>query len=493
MKKLQEVLDIIPVYQLNQTLDNININGVTIDSREVQKGNLFICIDGYTVDGHNFAKQAEANGAHAIVAEKPLDGINIPVIYVRDTIKAVGLLANSYYDNPTQALQLIGITGTNGKTSVTYLLDAIFQKNQQKTGVIGTIQMKIGERKVPVANTTPEASFLQKGFKEMIDSGVETAIMEVSSHALEMGRVNGCDFNIAVYTNLSQDHLDYHDSMESYFQAKSRLFQQLGNRYDPKKPKYAVINQDDEYSEKFINATTQPVVTYGIDNEADVRATNLELNANGTSFELVTYKGNIAISSKLMGKFSIYNMLAAVATALLSNIPLKIIKEALEETAGVSGRFEPVQIGQTYGVVVDYAHTPDSLENVLQTMRGFAEGDIYVVVGCGGDRDKTKRPLMANIAVNYATHAIFTSDNPRSEDPSVIIEDMIRGIDMNNYDVIIDRKEAIEKSIALAKRNDMILIAGKGHETYQIIGPQTLDFDDRKVAKHAIEKRLKQE
>lgn len=490
MKKLTDVVNSIPVFQVNKEINDIEINGVEIDSREVKQGDLFICIDGYTVDGHNYVKQAEANGASAIVAEKPVAELAIPVIIVRNTVKAVALLANAYYDNPTQELQLIGITGTNGKTSVTYLLDEIFQKNKQKTGVIGTIQMKILNKRIPVSNTTPEAAFLQKGFREMINSGVDTAIMEVSSHALEMGRVNGCDFDIAVFTNLSQDHLDYHADMESYFLAKSRLFQQLGNQYRVNHPKFAVINQDDKYSEKFMAATTQPVITYGIETDADVRATHLQLNANGTSFQLETFKGNIHISSKLMGKFSVYNMLAAVATSLLAQIPLETIRAALEETAGVNGRFEPVQIGQSYGVVVDYAHTPDSLENVLQTMRGFAEGKIYVVVGCGGDRDKTKRPLMANIASEYADYAIFTSDNPRSENPNAIIADMVAGLEYSNYDVIVDRKEAIEKSIAMANRNDMILIAGKGHETYQIIGSKKYDFDDRIVAKAAIAKNV---
>ncbi|GGM20573.1 UDP-N-acetylmuramoyl-L-alanyl-D-glutamate--2,6-diaminopimelate ligase [Paraliobacillus quinghaiensis] len=490
MKRLVDVLAILPTYQVNQAISDISMNGLTIDSRQVKSGDLFICIEGYTVDGHDFVKQAEANGACAIVAQKALNETNIPVIYVRDTVRILALLANSYYDMPTNDLQLIGVTGTNGKTSVTNLLDDIFKLDKRVTGSIGTIQMKIADTIHEVSNTTPEASFLQKSFRNMVDQGVKTAIMEVSSHALEIGRVNGCDFNIAIFTNLSQDHLDYHGDMPSYFQAKSRLFRQLGNRYDPDNPKYAVINLDDAYSENFIHATTQPVVTYGIEQKADVSASQIKLEANGTTFILETFYGNITIKSKLIGKFSIYNMLAAATASLLAGVPLETVKEALENTTGVRGRFEPVLAGQPFGVIVDYAHTPDSLENVLQTMQGFVKGKIYVVVGCGGDRDRTKRPLMAQIASKYADYAFYTSDNPRSEDPDSIIADMVTGLEATNYEVIIDREKAIKKSITSASENDMILIAGKGHETYQIIGTEIVDFDDRAVATEAIKQYL---
>lgn len=486
MKKLIDLITILPVYQHKHAIDQQIITGLTIDSRQVKKGDLFVCIAGYTVDGHKFAKQAELNGACAILAEKEIDGVDIPVIYVRDTNRALPLLANHYYDFPTDKLHLIGITGTNGKTSVTYLLDEIFRTEKRKTALIGTIQMKIGDDAYAIANTTPEAAFLQKSFHTMVEQKVEHVMMEVSSHALELGRVNGCDFDMAVYTNLTQDHLDYHQDMGSYLKAKTRLFYQLGNKYDSARPKYAIINQDDRYCDAFIHATSQPVVTYGIKQEADVRASDICLTANGSSFQLVTYQGSVFIKTSLMGEFNIYNMLASATAALLAGVPLSSIKQAFEQSKGVKGRFEAVVGEQDFGVIVDYAHTPDSLENVLITIKSFVKGKIYLVVGCGGDRDRTKRPLMAAIADKYADHTILTSDNPRSEDPEQIISEMLPGMKIGNYQVSLDRKTAIEQAISLAQVDDVVLIAGKGHETYQIIGEDVFDFDDYQIASATI-------
>lgn len=485
--KLREITASLGLYKTTKDIDQIEITGLEMDSRKVKRGNLFFCISGFTVDGHSFAADAEKNGASAVVAERELD-LSIPVIVVKNSSKALAIAANIYYENPTKELDLIGVTGTNGKTTVTYLLDEIFQQYNQVTGLIGTIQMKIGSEKFDVKNTTPDALFLQKNFRQMVDKKVKTAFMEVSSHALDLGRTHGCDFDIAIFTNLTQDHLDYHSSMEEYLHTKSLLFAQLGNSYHTGKPKYAVINLDDTTSEYLMKSTAQHVVTYGINDEnADVLAKNIVLDANGSKFTIETNETQINISSKLMGKFSIYNMLAATAAAICAGVPTNIIKQALESTTGVRGRFEPVMEGQSFGVIVDYAHTSDSLENVLTTINSFAKGKVYVVIGCGGDRDRTKRPLMAKAAVDYADLAIFTSDNPRSEDPKEIINDMINGIDKENYKVIINRKEAIIHSIELAKDNDIVLIAGKGHETYQIIGKDVLDFDDKKVAIEAIQ------
>ncbi|MBM7571731.1 UDP-N-acetylmuramoyl-L-alanyl-D-glutamate--2,6-diaminopimelate ligase [Aquibacillus albus] len=487
--KLRELVERFFLYQTTKNIDSIFIKGIAIDSRKVGNGDLFFCITGFTVDGHDFAKQAEANGACAIVAEKPVD-VTIPVIIVNNSSRALSIAANTFFHNPTNKLQLIGVTGTNGKTSVTYLLEEIFQQSKKKTGLIGTIQMKIGDTSYNVKNTTPEALYLQKSFRQMVEENVETVMMEVSSHALDLGRVYGCDFDIAIFTNLSQDHLDYHENMGDYLHAKSLLFSQLGNRYDLTSPKFAIVNKDDSNAEFIIKSTAQHVITYGIDSEADITATNIELNANGSSFTICTSDGNMDITSRLMGKFSVYNMLAATAAAICSGVSLRDIKSALELTTGVKGRFEPVATGQPYGVIVDYAHTPDSLENVLTTIRSFSNGNVYVVVGCGGDRDRSKRPLMAQVAVNYADLALFTSDNPRSEDPDQIINDMINGMDKTNYEVIVDRKEAINRSIRLAKENDIVLIAGKGHETYQIIGNEVHDFNDKKVAEDAIIQKI---
>ncbi|WP_345238783.1 UDP-N-acetylmuramoyl-L-alanyl-D-glutamate--2,6-diaminopimelate ligase [Pontibacillus salipaludis] len=483
--KLSHLLQTLHVYQTTKDINNITVTGIEMDSRLVDPGHLFICINGFTVDGHEFAKQAEEKGAAAIVAERPLD-VSVPVILVSDTSKAMAKLANLYYQNPTQQFRLIGITGTNGKTSTSYLVESIFKHQKQKTGLIGTIQMKIGDKEYEVKNTTPDSLFLQKHFAEMVNEDVDTAVMEVSSHALDLGRVHGADFDIAVFTNLSQDHLDYHKDMDDYLRAKSLLFAQLGNGYNSDEPKFGVVNKDDPYYETFCKSTSQEVLTYSINQEADVTAKNVNLTASGTTFTLCTPNGEKEIRSPLIGKFSVYNMLAAASAAWVSGVELNTIQEALSETRGVSGRFEPVLAGQEFGVIVDYAHTPDSLENVLETIQSFAKEKIYVVVGCGGDRDRTKRPLMAQVAVKYATEAIFTSDNPRSEDPESILRDMESGVKENTYTTIVNRKEAIQFAVDKANAGDVILIAGKGHEPYQEVNGVTHHFDDREVAAECI-------
>ncbi|KGP72433.1 UDP-N-acetylmuramoyl-L-alanyl-D-glutamate--2,6-diaminopimelate ligase [Pontibacillus yanchengensis] len=482
--KLTNLIKALRVYRTTKSIEHIDVTGLEMDSRAVQRGNVFICINGYTVDGHDFAKQAEEKGATAIVAERPLP-VSIPVIIVNDSQRAMSKLANHYFNNPTQQFRLIGVTGTNGKTTTSYLIDSIFQTSQQQTGLIGTIQMKIGNEEYEVKNTTPDSLFLQKNFAKMAEQKVDTAVMEVSSHALDLGRVHGCDFDVAVFTNLSQDHLDFHKDMDDYLRAKSLLFSQLGNAYKSN-VKYAVLNQDDPHYTSLMKSTAQEVITYGIDSHADITAQQLYVTAQGTTFMLTTPDGEIEVKSSLIGRFSVYNMLAAASAAWISGISLETIKQAFENTPGVSGRFEPILSGQDFGVIVDYAHTPDSLENVLQTIKSFATKRIFVVVGCGGDRDKKKRPLMAQVAVKYADQAIFTSDNPRSEDPASIIADMEAGVEEGSYIVIQDRKEAIHKAIEQADSSDVVLIAGKGHETYQEINGQTLHFDDREVARESI-------
>jgi UDP-N-acetylmuramoyl-L-alanyl-D-glutamate--2,6-diaminopimelate ligase len=485
--RLSEILSLLPFSeQFSETYD-IEINEIKMDSREITKGDLFVCIRGFTVDGHDYVKEAVSNGAAVIVAEKNITA-SVPVIVVSDTVRFLAMAATKYYDFPSNGVPLIGVTGTNGKTTVTYLLEKIFQFHANKTAVIGTIQMKIGETVYPVDNTTPDALFLQKTFRKMIDEGVERVIMEVSSHALDQGRVYGCDYNIAIFTNLTQDHLDYHDSMDDYLRAKSLLFAQLGNKYRLTDRKYAIINHDDPACRKLKRATSQAVVTYGIDNESSIMAKSISLSPTGTHFLLCTPKGDVEIRSKLIGKFNVSNMLAASSAALVSGVPLDTIKRALESIKGVNGRFELVQHKHPFSVIVDYAHTPDSLENVLKTICEFAKQNVYVVVGCGGDRDRTKRPLMAKMAIKYTDCAIFTSDNPRTEDPNDIISDMISGLPdtSENYKVIVDRKKAIFYAIQQAKKDDIILIAGKGHETYQQIGHTKLHFDDREIAKEAL-------
>ncbi|MEH7333375.1 UDP-N-acetylmuramoyl-L-alanyl-D-glutamate--2,6-diaminopimelate ligase [Neobacillus drentensis] len=486
LHKLLENLHLLTPYEG----ENPDIISIENDNRKVQNGSLLICIKGYTVDGHDFADSAVEKGAVAILAERPLP-LKVPVIIVQDTTRAMAVLADAFYGQPTKKLHLIGITGTNGKTTTSHLIEKILSDQKKKTGLIGTMYTKIADKVMETKNTTPESLTLQKTFQHMVDEGVEAAVMEVSSHALDLGRVHGCDYNVAVFTNLTQDHLDYHKTMEEYQRSKSLLFAQLGNTYEYSNPKFAVLNADDPASDMFRRSTAAHVITYGIEEKADFQATNIQMTSAGTNFELVIGKSKYSINMQLIGKFSVYNVLASIAAAYVSKIPLADIIKSIENVEGVSGRFELVNAGQDFTVIVDYAHTPDSLENVLKTIKHFAKKKIFVIVGCGGDRDRTKRPLMAEIACKLATDPIFTSDNPRSEDPLAILKDMEAGVKHPQYvyTIIPDRKEAIKSAIQQADAGDVVLIAGKGHETYQIIGTQVYDFDDRLVALDAIKGR----
>ncbi|WP_409294464.1 UDP-N-acetylmuramoyl-L-alanyl-D-glutamate--2,6-diaminopimelate ligase [Peribacillus sp. SCS-26] len=484
--KLHSLISSLPFIQLPE--ENPEIVSIENDHRLVKEGSLFICIKGYTVDGHDLAAQAVSRGAYAIIAEREVNA-SVPVVMVPETAKAMAVLADAFYGHPTQSLRLIGITGTNGKTTTSHLIEKILSDAGSKTGLIGTMYTKIGDETQETKNTTPDSLTLQKIFSKMVKRDVTDAVMEVSSHALELGRVNGCDYDIAVFTNLTQDHLDFHGSMENYKFAKGLLFARLGSAFPAGKPKFAVLNADDEASLDFAKYTAAQVITYGIDQPSDIRAMNLEITASGTSFTLQAFGNEHSVQLKLAGKFNVYNALAAIAAGLSAGIPLTGIIQSLSEVKGVSGRFELVDEGQDFSVIVDYSHTPDSLENVIRTVREFARGDVYTIVGCGGDRDRTKRPLMAKIACDLSTHAIFTSDNPRSEDPLEIIRDMEEGVKGQNYLVIPDRKQAIGHAVSKAKNGDVIIIAGKGHETYQIIGSEILDFDDRQVARGFLVER----
>ncbi|MFC4320277.1 UDP-N-acetylmuramoyl-L-alanyl-D-glutamate--2,6-diaminopimelate ligase [Litchfieldia salsa] len=465
--------------------ENPVITSLEMDSRNVTEGSLFFCIEGYTVDGHDYAKQAEENGAVALVVEKEVN-VSIPTIRVKNSKRVMAVLSDAFYKQPTQKLHLIGVTGTNGKTSTTHIIDKICNDYGQKTGLIGTMYMKIGEETLDVKNTTPESLTLQKTFHQMVEANVETAIMEVSSHALDLGRVHGCDFDVAVFTNLTQDHLDYHQSMDEYRHAKGLLFSGLGNSFNHKKPKFAILNADDPASGEYSKSTAATIITYGIHTKSDIMAKNIRMTSTGTTFELITPFESQSVSMKLIGKFSVYNVLASITACLVSGIPLGQIISSFGEIDGIAGRFEVVNGGQDFTVVVDYAHTPDSLENVLTTVNQLAKGRTIVVVGCGGDRDRSKRPLMAKISVDHADLSIFTSDNPRSEKPEAILQDMEEGVQGQAYVSLVDRKEAIKYAISHAKEDDIIIIAGKGHETYQIIGDKIDNFDDRLVALEAI-------
>ncbi|AMA72568.1 UDP-N-acetylmuramoyl-L-alanyl-D-glutamate--2,6-diaminopimelate ligase [Aneurinibacillus thermoaerophilus] len=472
-----------------------NITGIEVDSRKVKPGDLFICLPGFTVDGHDFAVKAVERGAVAVLAQREVS-VHVPVVYVPDTKRAMAVLADRFFGHPTQHMKIIGVTGTNGKTTTTYLIERILGEAGHPTGIIGTIEMRLGDEVREVKNTTPEALDLQRAFRWMKDKGAEYAAIEVSSHALDMGRVRGVRFATGVFTNLTQDHLDYHKTMENYLQAKGLLFSQLGNEYDNERMKYAVLNADDPASETFARITPAQIITYGIRNAADVRARDILITANGTRLTIDTFVGSMTLTLRMIGNFNIYNALAATAACLVEGIPLEQIKATLEKVEGVRGRFERVDAGQDFTVIVDYAHTPDSLENVLKTIREFAEGKVYCIVGCGGDRDRTKRPIMASIAARYADVAVITSDNPRSEDPKAIIDEMVAGliadgVNEERYFTRVDRREAIREAIHRAAPSDVVLIAGKGHETYQILKDKTIHFDDKEEAYQAILEKKK--
>lgn len=492
---LQDLIAPLLLKKVVGSVDGVEVRGLTADSRQVQPGMLFVALRGATVDGHAFVKQALDRGAVAFVVEEVNKEISAPQIVVRNTRTAVAVLASVFYGNPSRELKVIGVTGTNGKTTVTHLIERILEDQGHKTGLIGTLKKRIGEKEYAAVNTTPEALELQETFRAMRQVGSEYAIMEVSSHALELKRVAGTDFHMAVLTNVTQDHLDFHGTLENYRQAKGKLFSQLGNTYEPSlsQNKFAVINADDPSAAYFLGQCAVQTVTYGIHNAADVRAVDVKITAEGASFRVESWAGQLELHLQMTGTFSVYNALAAIAACLCEGIPLQQMKASLERVAGVPGRFERVRAGQPFTVIVDYAHTPDSLENVLKTIREFAKGKVYTVVGCGGDRDRMKRPKMAKIAVDYSDLAIITSDNPRTEDPEQILDDMEAGLHdvaKERYIRLSDRTEAIRFAISKAIEGDVVLIAGKGHETYQIIGRTRYHYDDREVAAKAIRGEL---
>lgn len=464
---------------------NVTITGIETDSRRVRKGNLFVCIKGFTVDGHSFAKIAEEMGAVAIVSERVLEEVAVPVILVKDSRRTLDRLANAFYHFPSSKMTIVGVTGTNGKTTTTHLIEGIMKYNGKKTGIIGTTGMKVGEEITPLQNTTPEALDLQRMLADMVNQQVDFVAMEVSSHALHLGRVHGCDFDVAVFTNLTQDHLDYHKTMDAYKHAKSLLFSQLGTATKDNL-KVAILNRDDATYAEYVTATQATILNYGIKQKADVMACDIKMESSGTTFLLQTPIGAKRVYTSLVGEFNVYNVLASVATAITLGVDLETIVHALKRINGVDGRLEIVDEGQEFTVIVDYAHTPDSLENVLKTIKKFARSKVYCIVGCGGNRDKTKRPLMAQIAVDYSDVAIFTADNPRMEKVEDILDDMVIGLRQEQYIRISNREDAIAYAINQAVTGDIILIAGKGHETYQVIGKQVLPFDDRLIAKEAI-------
>lgn len=490
MMQLDELIAVIKDKVITGKLD-LSIKGISYDSRKVKPGFLFVCVSGYKTDGHQFVDSALANGAVAIVAERQLAvPAGVTLIVVPNTRPALALLSAAFFGFPALEMTMIGVTGTNGKTTTTHLIATILENQKYQVGLIGTIKNKIGARELPVTNTTPESLELQGLFKDMVNSGMSYAVMEVSSHALYLDRIVGTEFDIAVFTNITQDHLDFHKTMDEYLAAKSKLFIDLGRDAVKKHPKYAIINVDDPNSHLLIKQTGAKVITYGVKNKADIMAQNINIGPGGVSFEVISAWGNIKLKLKMTGMFTVYNTLAAIAVAFVEGIAGAEIKESLEKVMGVAGRFELVDEGQDFSVVVDYAHTPDSLENVLKTAREFVQGRLITVFGCGGDRDKTKRPIMGEVSAKYSDYSILTSDNPRTEDPLKIMKQVEIGlaarVSQDKYTVLADRREAIKKAISMAAKGDIVMIAGKGHETYQIIGDKVLPFDDREEASQVL-------
>ena len=468
---------------------DIEITGLSYNSKTIKPGEIFICLKGENTDGHKFAKMAYENGATAFFLEDELDfECDRPKVFVKSTKHSIADLAAAFYNNPSKELNLIGVTGTNGKTTVTHLLQKIVEKSGEKCGLIGTLGYKISSEDTyhEAKHTTPQAPELQRDFKKMLDLGVKNVMMEVSSHALEQNRTGCCAFNGAVLTNLTQDHLDYHITMNNYFEAKAILFKSLEDGA------FAVINKDDEYAQKFIDVTKKgtKIYTYGVKNKANVTAKNIEFSIHGATFECDTPKGNITLKLQLNGMFSVYNALAALTAGIAMGIELDIIKNALEETPSVAGRFEIVTKEPL--VIVDYAHTPDGLENVLKAAREITPktSELICLFGCGGDRDATKRPKMGAIADRLADKVIVTSDNPRSENPDLIISDIMAGIKSISADRIFvesDRGKAIRYIKKIADKSDVVVVAGKGHEDYQILNDRTIHFDDREEVRKTFE------
>ena len=468
----------------------VNPAGLAYDSRRVQPGFVFFAIEGFQQNGHDFIPEAVERGAVAVVAEKNV-AVPLGVVCVRvpNAREALALSAAKFYDYPGEKLRVIGVTGTNGKTTTTHLISGVYQEQEGKVGLIGTLYAKVGDTVIEGERTTPESLDLQALLRRMVDEGVTVAVMEVSSHALSLHRVTGVEYDVAVFTNLTQDHLDFHRDIEDYYRAKESLFTRLGESPNKQGAKLAVINADDPYGKKLLSVSGGKVVTYGVQNAADFRARDIVLKGDGTDLVIESPQGEIPLTLKLVGEFNVYNALAAFAVGVTEGFAVDRVVRALESAIAVPGRFERVDAGQDFTVVVDYAHTPDGLENVLRTARALTRGKVIALFGCGGDRDPLKRPVMGEVAGRLADFTVLTSDNPRSEEPMAIIaaiETGIKAVGHGRYTVEPDRREAIKEAFRRAGPGDIVVLAGKGHENYQIIGDKKLPFDDRQVAREVL-------
>lgn len=490
MKVLSDLLQEV-TYKKHCILQGLSITGIQYDSRKVALGNLFVAIKGFQSDGHQYIRQALEQGAIAVmISDEAYCSNEYPWILVEDCRLALAQISSVFYGHPSEKLTLIGVTGTNGKTTTTNLICHIIEEQGEKTGLIGTIHNRIGDKVLEGSRTTPESLELQQMFAAMVDEGIRYAVMEVSSHALELHRVDCCDFDIAVFTNLTQDHLDYHVTMENYCRAKTILFQMLGkNGEKAGLQKTAVINMDDPWAGHFLVACNVPVVTYSMHKDASWKAEQVEVGAEGVRYSVDGHP----VQLHLTGNFNVYNSLAALAVGEALGFSLDSVIQALEQVTGIAGRFQTVKGARDFSVIVDYAHTPDGLENVISTAQAFAKGKVITVFGCGGDRDRTKRPLMGEVAAELSDYCVVTSDNPRTEDPEQILQDILPGVEKHmepdTYHVEVDRRKAIHYAVQMAQPGDVVLLAGKGHENYQDVNGVKHHFDDYEVAQEAIREK----
>jgi UDP-N-acetylmuramoyl-L-alanyl-D-glutamate--2,6-diaminopimelate ligase len=496
--KLGEIIKKITNADVKGSVD-VDVRDLAYDSRRVSSGACFVAIKGEALDGHDFIGDAIENGAVAVIAEGDVRvPAGVTLVNVKNSHLAMAEASSAFFNEPSEGMRVIGVTGTNGKTTITYLVESVLKGSGHEVGVIGTVNWRYKDKNVTASHTTPVSYELQKFLAEMKKDGVQDVIMEVSSHALDQGRVECVAFDAAVFTNLTQDHLDYHRSVDKYFEAKKSFFVKY-LAASPKKNKVMVVNLDDDYGKRLaqdIRGLPADVVTYGFVKSADVRAEKVEASVDGSVVKVSTPWGALEYNSKLRGKFNVENVLAVVAVLGAMNIPLSAIKKGIESVSNVPGRLEAVQNSKGLAVFVDYAHTPDALKNVITTLRAITKGRLITVFGCGGDRDRGKRPMMGEIAASLSDVVVVTSDNPRTERPNIIIEEILPGVKKagcrpfsasgNGYLVEENRAYAIERAVMMAKKGDVVLIAGKGHEDYQIIGKEKKHFDDREEVRKVL-------
>lgn len=480
LKSLLNGLD----YEVIKGNEESKIQNIRYDNRKIEQGDIFVCVKGFKVDGHSFIGDAVKRGAKVIIVQEEVSvPEDITIIKVKDTRKALALMSSNYFGNPKDKLKIIGITGTNGKTTSAFIIKSILEKAGCKTGLIGTIANYIGNKKVDAVRTTPESYELHELFKNMVEAGVEYCVMEVSSHSLELDRVYGVQFVEGIFTNLTRDHLDFHKTFENYYNAKFKLFERSN---------HSIINLDDPYGANIVEdiekrGVKTKVSTFSVEKDSDFKAFEIKSHSNGSEFKVKLDKIE-EFSINIPGEYNIYNSLGCIICAYNLNIPVEKIKEGLSNVV-IPGRCELVakEKNLPYSIIIDYAHTPDGLENILSTVKAFTKNRMISVFGCGGDRDKVKRPQMGEIGCKLSDIVIITSDNPRSEEPMDIINDIVKPLKYDNFEIEVNRKEAIRKAMNMALEGDVIVIAGKGHETYQILKDETIHFDEREVVYDILE------